>query len=202
MRCLKHVSVLFLLGFANLGFAKELSLLSGFYRGQDGDGQPTKREISIGSRFGFDIVDRSMWYLQGRLTSTSYSGDNAPDGSTGLLFGGGRYHFLKTFEKGIHAYLAWLAYFMNEKDAPNAGTEIETNGLFYAGSAGFRFDFTKSIIFDMEVQFFNSGLTSKTTTTTTAGGVSSETSTKRTELFAQSFAGGTNSLLFNLGWQF
>lgn len=202
MRCVKHLSVLFLLGFANLGFAKELSLMSGFYRGQDGDGQPTKREISIGSRFGFDIVDRSMWYAQARITSTSYSGDNAPDGSTGLLLGGGQYYFLKSFEKGIHSYLAWLGYFMNEKDSPNVGTEIESNGLFYAGSAGFRFDFTKSIILDMEVQFFNSGLTSKTTTTTTAGGVSSETSTKKTELYAQSFTGGTNSLLFNLGYQF
>jgi hypothetical protein len=202
MRCVKHVLVLFLLGFANFGFAKELSLMSGFYRGQDGDGQATKRELSIGSRYGFDIVDRSMWYLQARLTSTSYSGDNAPDGSTGLLLGGGRYHFLKSFDRGIHTYLAWLAYFLNEKDSPGAGTEIETNGLFYAGSAGFRFDLTKSIILDMEVQFFNSGLTSKSTTTTTAGGVSSKASTKKTELFAQSFASGTNSLLFNLGYQF
>lgn len=202
MRCVKHMSVLFLLVFAQLGFAKEVSLMSGFYRGQDGDGQPTKREISIGSRFGFDIVERSMWYVQARITSTSYSGDNAPDGSTGLLLGGGQYYFLKSFDKGIHSYLAWLGYFSNEKDSPNVGTEIETNGLFYAGSAGFRFDFTKAIIMDLEVQFFNSGLTSKTTTTTTAGGVSTETSTKKTELYAQSFAGGTNSLLFNLGYQF
>jgi hypothetical protein len=202
MRCVKHVPFLFLLVFANLGFAKELSLMSGFYRGQDGDGQPTKREISLGSRFGFDIADRKMWYLQARLTSTSFSGDNAPDGSTGILLGGGQYYFLKTFDKGIHSYLAWLGYFMNESNSPAAGTEIETNGLFYAGSAGFRFDFTKSFILDIEVQFFNSGLTTKSTTTNTAGGVSTETSTKRTELFAQSFAGGTNSMLFNLGYQF
>ncbi len=100
MRCVKHVSVLFLLVFANLSFAKELSLMSGFYRGQDGDGQPTKREISIGSRFGFDIVERTMWYLQARVTSTSYSGDNAPDGSTGLLLGGGPYFFPQVIRQG------------------------------------------------------------------------------------------------------
>jgi hypothetical protein len=173
------MSVLFLLVFAGPGFAKEVSLMSGFYRGQDGDDQPTKRQISVGSRFGFDIVDRSMWYVQARITSTSYSGDKAPDDSTGLLLGGGQYYFLKSFDKGIHSYLAWLGYFSNEKDSPNVGTEVETNGLFYVGSAVFRFDFTKFIIMDVEVQFFNSGLTSKTTTTTTAGGVSTETSTKK-----------------------
>src|SRR6478735_7167748 len=134
MRCLKHVPVLFLLGFANLGFAKEVSLLSGFYRSQESDGQPSKREISIGSRYGFDIADRSMWYVQARVNSTSYSGDNAPDGGTGLLLGGGQYYFLKTFEKGIHTYLSWLAAFINDKDSPSAATEIKTNGLFYSGS--------------------------------------------------------------------
>lgn len=200
MRCLKHVSVLLLLGFSNIGFAKELSLLSGFYRGQEGDGQPTKREISVGSRFGFDITDRTMWYLQARVSSTSYSGDNAPDGSTGLLLGGGQYYFLKSFEKGLHSYLSWLGYFQNDKDSPAADTQIETSGLFYAASAGFRFDFTKDIILDIEVQFFNSGLTSKTTTTT--GTPAAKTSTKKTEIFAQSFANGTDSLLFNLGFQF
>lgn len=202
MRCLKHVPVLFLLGFADLGFAKEVSLMSGFYRGQEGDGQPTKREISIGSRYGFDIVDRSMWFVQARVTSTSYSGDNAPDGSTGLLLGGGQYYFLKSFDKGIHSYVSWLGYFMNEKDSPSAATEIETNGLFYAASAGFRFDFTKAVVMDIEVQFFNSGLTAKTTTTTTTGGVTTESEQKQTELFAQSFTGGTDSVIFNLGYQF
>jgi len=202
MRCLKHVPLLFLLGFANLGFAKELSLLSGFYRGQEGDGQPSKKEVSIGSRFGLDITDRSMWYVQARISSTSYSGDNAPDGSTGLLLGGGQYYFLKSFTKDLHSYLSWLAYFENEKDEPNATTSIERNGLYYAATAGFRFDFTNSIVFDMEVQFFNSGLTAKQTTSTTVAGVTTKTTETKTEFYAQTFAAGTDSLLFNLGYQF
>jgi hypothetical protein len=103
MRCIKHMSALFLLVFADFGFAKEVSLMSGFYRGQGEDSQPTKREISIGSRFGFDTVERTMWYVQGRITSTPYIGDNAPDGSTGLLLGGWQYYFLKSFDKGIHS---------------------------------------------------------------------------------------------------
>src|SRR3954468_13710252 len=111
MRCLKHMPVLVLLGFANLGFATEVTLMSGLYRGGAGVGQPTKREMSVGSRFGFDIVDRTMWYLQARVTSTSYSGDNAPDSTTGLRLGGGHYYFLKSFDKGVHCYLSWLASF-------------------------------------------------------------------------------------------
>ncbi len=202
MRCFKHLPLLFLLGIADLAFAKELSLMSGFYKGQSGDGQPTRKEISVGSRFGFDITDRTMWYLQARVSSTSYSGDSAPKGSTGLLLGGGQYYFLKSFDKGVYSYLSWLAYFKNQEESTSATTTVEENGLYYAGSAGFRFDFTKTIVFDIEVNFFDSGLTSKSTTSTTTGTSTTKTTQKKTELYAQSFAQGTNSLLFNLGYQF
>ncbi len=181
-------------------YADEISLLSGFYDSQENDPGIKAQTISLGGRYGLAMnpEEKSFWFIDGGLSSTSYSGDNAPDSATGFRLGAGQKYFFKNFTKSIHSYLTWAAGFVSENSS-DATTDTETQGLYYAGSGGFRFDFTKTIYFEIDARFFESLLTGSTKRTVTATGVTAET--KRTQLLVDTFS-GADSLSFGVGMIF
>lgn len=200
MRFFKHSLLLLLLGSSAPAFADELSLLSGLFRSQEDDPGFKRQEISIGGRYGFEIDQeaRTNWFLEARIASVSFSGDNPPDDSTDITAGAGQVHYFRKFAKGIQSYLSWFAGVRSSSSA-DVGTKTESTGLVYAGNAGFRFDFSKTVFLDLEANLFTSALQETTKTTTTATGV--ETESKRTELFADTFS-GVDSLRFGVGMYF
>jgi hypothetical protein len=190
--------LLVFLGFSGSAFASEVSLLSGFYRSTDDPGLKSST-ISLGGRYGFTpSEDRTFWFLDLGISSTSYSGDNAPDGASGVTVGGGQKYFFRNFGKAIHTFLAWSAGFRSETNA-DATTKTESSGIYYAANGGFRFDFTKTLFMDIEAQFFNSSLMGSRKTTTNPGGI--QTESKITELQADTFT-GADSLRFGVGYIF
>lgn len=200
MRFFKHLLLLCLVGSSVPAFADELSLLSGVFRSQEDDPGFKRQEISLGGRYGFEMAPeaRDNWFIEARLASVSYSGDNPPDDSTDITVGGGQVYYFRKFGKGIRSFLSWFAG-INKASEAAVGTKTETTGLVYSGNAGFRFDFSKSIFVDVEAILFTSALQETRKTTTTATGV--ETETKRTELFADTFS-GSDSLRFGVGMVF
>jgi hypothetical protein len=108
---------------------------------------------------------------------------------------------MRGFGSGVRSYLSWLAAFRNEQTSPNETTEIESSGLFYAGAAGFRFDFSPSFFLDIQATLFESALMATDTTKVTVGGATEETETKRTEIYVDSF-GGVDDVSFGVGLEF
>lgn len=200
MRCRNLLVLMILLPFAPTVYADEVSLLSGFYNSTENDPGIKAQTISLGGRYGLamNLESKYFWFVDAGVSSTTYSGDNAPDSANGFRIGGGQKYFFKNFTKSIHTFLAWAAGYRSESSGDNA-SETKSSGIYYAGSGGFRFDFTKSIFFDIEAQFFNSSLMGSTKTTTNATGTSVET--KTTQLQVDTFS-GTDGLVFGLGMIF
>ncbi len=202
MRCFHHVWTLLLLAVTTQAGAHDLSLLSGFYRSSKIDPGLGQSEISIGTRYALKpSADQSQWFIRAKITSVSYSGDNAPDGGLNLELGGGKLYFLKKFSSDIRSYIAWDVYFLNSKVAENNTTEVESNGLLYGGHAGFRFDLSKALYFDVDAKLFESALTAKTTTRNTAVTPAEEKERSQTEIYVQSFT-GLDAVTLGLGYLF
>ncbi len=203
MRSLYSLALLASVATSGLAFADEISLVSGFYRSTDNDPGYKTQTIDIGGRWGFGVAgeNRHFWFLDLGLSNSSYSGDGAPDGSSGFQIGAGQKWFFTNLSSSIHTYLAWAAGY--KQDTVNGiGTKDETSGLYYAGDAGFQFDFSKRIFFTAEAELFNSMLTGNhKVTTTSATGTSTETKTSTTELHASTFS-GADSLRFGVGLYF
>jgi hypothetical protein len=199
MRIRYTLVFMLLMGFSASAFAEEVSLLSGFYRSQDDSPGFKQQTLSLGGRYGFlPAEDHHFWYVDAEVRSTSYSGDNAPDGASGILLGAGQKYFFRNFGKAIHTFLAWSAGFRSATSS-DATTKTESSGLYYAGNGGFRFDFTKTLFMDMEAQLFNSSLVGTTKTTTQPAGTTAES--KVTELQVDTFS-GVDSLRFGVGMIF
>lgn len=200
MRFFKYSLLLLLLGSSGPAFADELSLLSGFFRSQEDDPGLKRQEISLGGRYGLALntETRSLWFVEARLASISYSGDNPPDDATDLTLGGGQVYFFRNYGKAIHTFLSWFAGLQTSSSA-TGNTSTESTAIVYGGNAGFRFDFSKKIFVDMEANLVTSALTRSTKTKTDATGA--ETESKATELYVDSFS-GTESLRFGVGYIF
>ena len=153
-------------------------------------------ETSIGARYGLKVASKAQWFVQARLTSTSYSGDNAPDGGSGFELGGGQKYFYRSFHSRITPYLSWLALFSNSKSA-TATAETTTQGIFYGGQLGMRFVFDKSIFVEFESSVFLSALNSSTTVKNTATG--DEVKTTRTDLYIDTI-GELQNMIVSLGY--
>ena len=176
--------------------ADDLSLLSGVYRSTSVDGGIGETETSIGARYGLKIANKVQWFAQARLTSTSYSGDNAPDGGSGFEVGGGQKYFYRSFSSRITPYLSWLALFSNASNTTGA-TETTTQGIFYGGQAGMKFVLDRSFFVDFEASFFLSALNSTTTVKNT--GTDEEVKTTRMELYADTI-GEVQNMVVSLGY--
>ncbi len=190
---------LWLGGLSGHVYAEEISLVSGFYRSQDNTPGFKESKISLGGRYGFVMnEERRFWFIDAGVTSTSYSGDDAPKGGSGILLGGGQQYFFRNFGKAIHTFLAWSAGIKSDSSADKI-EKTDTTALYYAGDAGFRFDYSKTFFMDIEAQLFESALNRTIKVTPNAGGDGRET--KVTELQVASF-NGANSLRFGLGMAF
>lgn len=199
MRGSSILAVFFAALLATSVHADEMSLLSGFYRTQDDTPGFKQRTLQLGGRYGFaPAKDKHFWFFDAGVSSTSYSGDGAPDGASGLRIGLGQKYFFHNLGEFVHTFLAWSAGYRNESSADRT-TKTKASGLYYAGNGGFRFDFSKSIFMDVEAEFFNSSLMSSVKTTTTATGATAET--KTTQLQADTFS-GVDSLRFGVGLVF
>lgn len=197
---LQLFALLMLLPFTSNVYADEVSLLSGFYDSQDNDPGFKRSTISLGGRYGLDmdLEGKYFWFIDAGFSSTSYSGENAPDGSTGFNGGAGQKYFFKNFGKSIHTFLAWAAGYRSESSEDNT-RELESSGLYYRGHAGFRFDFTKSIFFDIDVRFFDSYLVGEVESTNS--GTGAKQTTKSTQLRVDTIS-GTDGLTFGVGMLF
>ncbi|MFK7823076.1 MAG: hypothetical protein AB8G05_02905 [Oligoflexales bacterium] len=182
--------------FSFSAMADDLSLLSGVYRSSEIDGGISETETSIGARYGLKIFSKAQWFVQARLTSTSYSGDNAPDGASGFEVGGGQKYFYRSFSSRIVPYLSWLGLFSSASSA-NATTETSTQGIFYGGQVGLKFVFDKSFFVDFESSLFLSALNS--TSTVKNIGTGDEVKTTRTELYVDTI-GEVQNMVVSLGY--
>ena len=176
--------------------SEDISVVSGVYRSSAVDGGISETETSIGLRYGLKVVSKSQWFVQAKLSSTSYSGDNAPDGGSGFQVGGGQKYFYRSFSNRITPYLYWLALFINDNTASNT-TETSSQGIFYGGHAGIKFNFDKSIFVEFGSTLFFSALNSTVTVKNSATG--DEVKTTRTELYVSSI-GDIQSMTISLGY--
>ena len=199
MRFVYASLLLGLLGISSSLYAHEVSLLSGFYNSAENTPGFKQQTVSVGGRYGLsDDESRNFWFVDAGFSSTSYSGDNAPDGGTGLTLGGGQMYFLRNFGKFIHSFISWSAGYESGNSA-DTNSKTESSGIYYAGNAGFRFDFSKSLFIDIEAQLFRSSLTRNVKTTNTTSDTTQETDS--IEVYAKTFS-GADSLKFGLGMKF
>ncbi|SMF74029.1 hypothetical protein [Pseudobacteriovorax antillogorgiicola] len=180
--------------FSTHALAEDISLIQGLYRSQDIDDGVSSSEITLGARYGLLTEDRKQWFVQASLTQTSYSGDNAPEGTQSISLGGGRKYFFSRLHKRLIPYLSWVALINSTE--PDAVTEVF--GIFYSGQFGLRLALSKAFHIELESQFFQSELTSTTEVTNADG---SKTKTSRTELFIDS-VGSFDSTLVSLVYRF
>jgi len=199
MRLTYSLILLMLAGISSSLYADEVSLLSGFYRSQDNSPGLAQKTISLGGRYGLEPnEEKRFWFFDLNVSSTSYSGDAAPDSSTGIEIGAGQQFFFRNFSKATHSFLAWSAGFKSASSADD-DSKRESSGIYYRADAGFRFDFSKTFFVDVAARLFDSSLTNTETDKPFAGGA--ETKTKVTELQMDTFS-GADSLKFGVGMVF
>lgn len=192
--------------------AAEISVISGLYRTSEeksgGKSAGKESTINAGGRYADELGPRTFWFGEGDLTLKSYSagaGGSSPSNSTGLRAAGGvRYYFDKLSE-AVSPYAYGRGTFKNETSVERLGgasyTEAETNGLFYSGHLGVRFNLQAEYFFEVESELFESALFATTKSTTfvtdaTTGTVTkSESETNRTEIYAYTTGSFGNMLV-------
>lgn len=164
-------------------YAGEISLLKGFYRGVESDTSFDTSEISLGARYLTGLNNKLDIYFQGDVQIVNFSGQNAPDGTTGMGFEVGVRHNLKNFSGRIIPYLSGGVGLEASKVKNNNFNPVtERSGITYNGKIGFKTRLGGRFFVDLETALFNSDLfiTEKT----------GNAEVKKTEIFAGSSAQG------------
>ncbi len=189
--------------------AGEISMVSGLYKSEKvktAAGSTGASTIELGARYAEPFDDTMHWFGQGDLTLRSYSGDGAPDDSTSLELLGGVRMYYPSFSLSVTPFLSVYGGYKAETSVSSWSpvTEVEVSGLYYFGSAGFRFNLATSAFLDIEVEAFESALfaTEKTTVAGTPPAGSTETKTTKTELFASTFSPSLAGLKVGVGFRF
>ncbi len=193
----------------SVAYAGEISMISGLYQSEKtkaGGNTVGTSTMGVGLRYAEPLDDVMHWFGQANLTLRSYSGSPSPDNSTSLaLLGGVRYYF-PAFSVSVTPFLSLYGGYKADNTA-SAGVsvrEVETSGLFYYGSTGFRFNLDPNLFLDTEVQIFESALfaTETETTTTTTAGVTTSTEVKRTRTDLYLASHGPAAVRVGVGFRF
>ena len=185
-------------------------MVSGLFKNEsnkvDGSNAGGKSEINVGARYHDDLATNMAWFGHGAISLKSYkagSNTEAPDNSTGIVVGGGVRWYFTPFNASAVPFASAMGSYQNDKEVENNSassfTEIESSGLYYAGSGGVRIGMDTRYWVELETVIFNSALfaAEKSLRSDTVNGVT--TTTKRestkTELFVESFAPITSTLV-------
>lgn len=165
---MRPLPTLLLLGilFTNPAFGWEISLVSGLFHHEEyktaGADTGGKSEFTLGARVA-ELVSPSMhWYSEGIVvhrTFESAPGIKTPDDKTSLVAKGGvRYYFFEFSDK-VAPFLAAAGGYGLYKDASvNDNIQTERSGVYYWGYAGLRFDASRDVFFEFEMNMFESAL--------------------------------------------
>lgn len=158
-----------------LAFSGDLSLVTaGFSSQKQNDNKATN--IEIGGRF-HEALEKNIevYYLLGlKLRNYSEGGD-----SNGIEIGGGGRYYGSPFSSQILPYIGLQGWYMNDEDKI---AQTKESGIYYSGLLGFRFQFDEKFFFDLEGELFSSSLTSSKTKSTTVGTVTTDETTKTTQV--------------------
>lgn len=185
--------------------ASEVSLVSGLYKSENNksDGKKTYGHsvVEVGGRYSEPYMDNMHWFAQGMLSLNSYSGDNAPSNSTGVLLRGGMRFYFNQFSESFIPYMAGSAGYMTKKTADQT-TEVEESGLFYWGDIGLRMEVGQNYFFEVETNLFESALwaTQKTKPVDDAS-TAPDTERSRTELYVDT-SGAFTETTVGIGMRF
>lgn len=175
--------------FAGTAHAGEISVVSGLYKNKKIKGGWGESHMEVGMRYAEPLDDTIHWFGQGNITLRSYSGTGAPDDSTSLdLLGGVRFYF-PAFSVAVTPFISTYGGYKAESYMRGAN-QVEESGLFYYGSAGFRFNIDRSFFIDTEAELFESALFATETEDVPASGTTpaSENKTTRTEIYVSTQA--------------
>lgn len=197
---------------AGSGNAADVAMVSGLFKNEsakiDGTNAGGKTEISAGARYHEDMGSNMAWFGHGGLSLKSYkapSGGESPDNSTGIALGGGVRWYFSPFSTSAVPFAAAMGSYENDKDVDYQGSsggfdETESSGLFYAGSGGVRIGMDSRFWVELETMIFKSALyaTEKRQGYSVVNGqfqAGTKTQTTKTELFAESYAPLTSTLV-------
>jgi len=192
--------------------AADVAMVSGLFKTEsakiDGTNAGGKTEISAGARYHEDMGSNMAWFGHGGLSLKSYkapSGGESPDNSTGIALGGGVRWYFSPFSTSAVPFAAAMGSYENDKDVDYQGSsggfsETESSGLYYAGSGGVRIGMDSRFWVELETMIFKSALyaTEKRQSYGVVNGqfqAGSKTQTTKTELFAETYAPLTSTLV-------
>ncbi len=172
--------------FAANAQAAELSALSGLYKSNKVKNGLETTNISLGARYGAEVVDGKSWFADVNVNNTSYKvkAGKAPDADSIYSLGGGMAYWMKSLSSdNFTPYLAIAAHLESGKYTNAAGAQVETTGVSYQSDVGVRINTSDKCFINLETNLFKSYLTKtdKEKTTTAAGTTTTETTSM--ELF-------------------
>lgn len=166
---------------AGSSYAGELSLLNGLYRSQANDAGFDVSQIQLGGRYLTGLNNKMDIYFQGDLQIVNFSGNNAPDGVSGMGLEVGVRHNLDNFSGRIIPYISGgVGLELGKPKDNNFNPVTERTGITYNGKIGFKTRLGGQFFVDLETALFNSDLfvTEKT----------GNAEVKRTDIFVSSSA--------------